>query len=272
MTRNTIEERANTELLPRKAFVFTTSWDDGTVYDLRLADLLSKYQLPATFYIAKRHERSSLAECQIRELARHFELGAHTLNHVDLDSVPLETAQAEIEGSKLWIETLSNSACTMFCFPHGNFSSSHLRLVQKAGFTGARTVELMSTSSPKLTGGIALVPTTIQAFPHSRSTYLANALKRSRMLSLRFRVSSLRRGDWLSMAKCLFSEVSANGGVFHLWGHSWEIERHGLWTSLEDMFRVAAQCSESGEYVTNGQLCTEYLLRQAADRRPVLSR
>ncbi len=30
---------------------FTTSWDDGSIYDMRLAELLLKYGLKATFYI-----------------------------------------------------------------------------------------------------------------------------------------------------------------------------------------------------------------------------
>jgi hypothetical protein len=29
-----------------------------------------------------------------------------------------------------------------------------------------------------------------------------------------------------------------NGGTFHLWGHSWEIERLGLWGKFEEILRL----------------------------------
>jgi hypothetical protein len=43
-----------------------------------------------------------------------------------------------------------------------------------------------------------------------------------------------------------------NGGCFHLWGHSWEIEKHGLWTRLEDIFKIISGISEV-KYITNKQ-------------------
>jgi peptidoglycan/xylan/chitin deacetylase (PgdA/CDA1 family) len=70
----------------RKPFQFTTSWDDGTIHDLRLAELLAKYDLPATFYIARKHEYGYLQEKDIAGLGQYFEIGAHTLNHVVLSS------------------------------------------------------------------------------------------------------------------------------------------------------------------------------------------
>ena len=31
----------------------------------------------------------------------------------------------------------------------------------------------------------------------------------------------------------------ARGGVFHLWGHSWELEAYGLWGALDRFLRLA---------------------------------
>jgi len=38
------------ELEVKKA-VITTSWDDGSIFDLKLKDLLKRYSIPATFYV-----------------------------------------------------------------------------------------------------------------------------------------------------------------------------------------------------------------------------
>ena len=34
--------------------------------------------------------------------------------------------------------------------------------------------------------------------------------------------------------------MMATGGVFHLWGHSWEIEQFGLWKELETLLKMLA--------------------------------
>jgi hypothetical protein len=47
--------------------------------------------------------------------------------------------------------------------------------------------------------------------------------------------------DWSVNAKLLFDYVMENGGIWHLWGHSWEIEENGDWEKLEKVF----------EYVSN---------------------
>src|ERR1035437_1451077 len=96
----------------------TISIDDGHVMDLRTAELLSKYGLQATFYIPARNpERPVMSEVQIRELASAFEIGAHTLNHVPLKSLPESQAWAEISGSKQWVEDTIGKPAVSFCYP-----------------------------------------------------------------------------------------------------------------------------------------------------------
>lgn len=237
----------------QRSFI-TTSWDDGTVHDLKLADLLSKYQLPATFYVAKHHEYGSLEESQIRILGQSFELGAHTLNHVVLDAVPDESAENEIRHSKSWIEQLSGRRCQMFCFPRGKFSGRHVRMVKEACFDGARSVELMSCKAATLVSGLAILPTTIQAFPHHTSAYLRNMFRRRRVSNLMnyFRAEG---EDWTRLASSLASRVSAHGGVFHLWGHAWEVEELNLWRDLERLFQTLEQLQKQVTLITNADLC-----------------
>jgi hypothetical protein len=49
--------------------------------------------------------------------------------------------------------------------------------------------------------------------------------------------------------------------VFHLWGHSWEIDRDGSWGILDDLLARLADMFAPGERVTNGQICALAALR-----------
>ena len=238
----------------RYPFFVTTSWDDGTVHDLKLADLLSKYGLPATFYVAKHHEYGSLEESEIRALGQTFELGGHTLNHVVLDSVPNELAETEIIRSKSWIEQLSGRQCRVFCFPRGRFSSRHVHMVRKAGFCGARSVELMSCRTASLVAGVAVIPTTVQVFPHKPIVYLKNIFRRGRISNFLTYLQA-ERTNWPSVANSLLTWVSLHGGVFHIWGHAWEIEQFDLWCDLEQLFQTIAQYKTQAIFANNADLC-----------------
>lgn len=236
-------------------FFITTSWDDGSAHDARLADLLLKYRLPATFYIAKHSEFRGLSDNEIRKLGLSFELGAHTLNHVRLSSVSEDVARAEIQGSKHWIEEVSGRSCRVFCFPGGRFRASQLMLVSAAGLLGVRTVELMSVKFPGFVSGVGILDTTIQAFPHTSTAYVKNICRRLAAQNLWNYAAHGRKSNWLLAAKSLFNYVSLNGGVFHLWGHSWELEEYGLWSELEDCFQFIAEQDCTRLCRTNSELC-----------------
>jgi len=225
------------------------------VHDLRLAELLSKYRLPATFYIARQHEYGSLPEREILELGRSFEVGAHTLNHVILDSAADDLAANEIRGSRSWIEQISGHSCPMFCFPRGKFSRRHISMVREAGFKGVRTVELMSRATPRPRCGVVVMPTTIQAFPHKRSVYIKNICRRHRFGNLESYLHA-NGAHWTAVARSLLNWIASCGGVFHLWGHAWEIEQFSLWHDVEDLFRSADEYRSLGKYVNNSELCT----------------
>ena len=86
--------------------VVTTSWDDGHSLDMRLADVLDKYGIRGTFYVAKSYMNSRLTDSEIVELSERHEVGAHTLTHPALPKIPIQEAAKEIRGSKLWLEDL----------------------------------------------------------------------------------------------------------------------------------------------------------------------
>jgi len=42
------------------------------------------------------------------------------------------------------------------------------------------------------------------------------------------------------MSEIIMNRILTSGGIFHLWGHSWEIEKYGLWNELEKVLQMLA--------------------------------
>ena len=43
----------------------------------------------------------------------------------------------------------------------------------------------------------------------------------------------------------IIADVSKRGGIFHLWGHSWEIDSMGLWERLGKVFEYMGNSPNS---------------------------
>jgi peptidoglycan/xylan/chitin deacetylase (PgdA/CDA1 family) len=196
-----------------------------------------------------------MTAAQIRELSGAFEIGAHTLRHVDLTHATDEQARQEITASRSWIEEVTGSPCLVFCPPQGRFARRHLGMIRQAGYDGMRSVELLSLDFPRRDGDLSLMPTTLQAHPHGWLVYARNALKRGTLGNLRRAIVHCCSGDWTRPARSLLRLALDRGGVFHLWGHSWEMEQTGQWQRLEEVLRFLSQHVGGARTLTNGQLC-----------------
>jgi len=242
----------------------TTSWDDGHPLDLRVAELLTKHGLRGTFYVPMTAENGTMTAAQIRELGLAFEVGAHTLHHIDLTGATEQQAWQEIVASKSWLETNSGLPCLMFCPPMGRYSDRHLAMAREAGYVGVRTVELLSLDVPRPRLGIALLPTTIQAYQHDLIALARNVFKRAAIDNLwRFTAHGCS-SDWAALARSFLRHAINNGGVFHLWGHSWELQETDQWQRLDEVLRFASEFVSQAPSLTNGQVCQRALSRSTS--------
>jgi peptidoglycan/xylan/chitin deacetylase (PgdA/CDA1 family) len=238
----------------KKAWL-TTSWDDGHPLDFKIADLLCRYGLTGTFYIPKSAPTGAMSPAQIRDLGSAFEIGSHTINHVFLDTADDAQARKEIVESKAWMENCLGRPCPMFCPPGGKFSSRDIELIRDAGYSALRSVELLSVDPPRDLGrGLKLLPTTVHAFPQPFKAYVKNAIKRRRLGNLWLYILHGRSNQWVRLAESLISHVAENGGVFHLWGHSWELQEKRQWERLETVLRLMGEHTDKAPCLTNGDL------------------
>ena len=219
--------------------IITTSWDDGHKLDIKLARLLAKYNLAATFYIAPSqpgYERTDLlSEQEIQFLSESFEIGGHTLHHPNLAEVPLHIAVDEIKAGKDCLESIVGKEIQSFAYPYGVYTEPVQKAVLDLGFVVARTTERFSIKFPTDYSALA---TTV---------HLVN-YKRDIKKFLKYRTI-----NWQNLARHFFDQTVKQGGVFHLWGHSWEIEQNNQWKNLEAVFEYISNWRDV-TYVSNGNL------------------
>jgi peptidoglycan/xylan/chitin deacetylase (PgdA/CDA1 family) len=227
-----------------KNLFVTTSWDDGSVSDIKLSNLLEKYSLKATFYITKSYkyiERFLTIE-EIIKLGKKHEIGAHTLTHPDLDKISIESAKDEILGSKEYLENLLDRDVKMFCYPRGRYNDEIIKIVKKTGFIGARTCSYGDFNMPndpykwQITLGAS-----------NGSPLMTFRIWRINRLSIR----SLM--DWEIRAKELFDLALEKGGFYHLWGHASEFEKKDEWDKLERVFKYISN-RDGVQYMVNGEV------------------
>ena len=71
-----------------------------------------------------------------------IDLGAHTVSHPKLSTLPADDQYAEILGSRQRMEAISGRPIVNFSYPHGtseDFTEDTVRLVEKVGFAAACT-------------------------------------------------------------------------------------------------------------------------------------
>ena len=250
--------------------IITTSWDDGHPLDERIASLLDQNRLTGTFYIPRRIETGVMSDDQIRAIGSRHEIGAHTVNHVFLADAVDDIARQEIAGSKKWVEDLTGKPCPMFCPPAGRFTHRHRPMFREAGFMAIRSVEFLSLDWPRQQDGLLEMPTTLQSFPHPPSSYLRNVAKRRAFRNFLLYTSVGLPRHWPTLARRLLDRAVASGGVFHVWGHSWEIESSDQWVSLQEVLRLLGEyvAANKAQCLTNAQVCQR--VRDGAVGAPVI--
>jgi peptidoglycan/xylan/chitin deacetylase (PgdA/CDA1 family) len=217
--------------------LLTTSWDDGGVDDLRVADWLEAHGLTGTFYVPRSSAMGPVLEAAaLRDLvARGFEIGAHTLTHRRLPGLSAAELREEVAGGKRWLEDLLGRPVASFAYPGGFHDAASRAAVAEAGFAVARTVAHLAVDCA---GADPLrLPVTCQVFPHGRIAHLRQLRGAGNWSGLRRYVADCRcAADPALIVARLMTPAPA---MIHLWGHGWELERHGLWALLERMVAAA---------------------------------
>ena len=232
--------------------IFTTSWDDGHPLDLKLAELLRRYNVPATFYIPINNpERECMNPQEIREIAQEFDIGGHSYTHMKLTRMSPDEVKREITSGKERLEEIIGRKLISFCYPWGHFNGRIIDITRGAGFIGARTVQLFARNprDPFRVG------TMVYAGDLWFPAYIKHAVASlDSALSLFLLKDNLYFRHWDRIAVETLRFIIENGGVWHLWGHSWEIDKNNDWQKLEAVLMEIGRLAGEAWKADNSQL------------------
>lgn len=198
------------------------TWDDAAVWDLRIAELMKKYEIKTIFYWPVMLEKSKnvgrvgkfLSMDQCKKLAKDFEVGSHTVTHHFLTKINTKQARNEIFDSRKQWQDLTGQEINSFCYPRGYQNQIIKMLVKNAGYKDARVTTIGHLSpgdDPYKT------PTTVHVGV-DRVEY--------------------KNKCWEMYGREMLEEArKKEDAVFHIMGHSWEIERENDWKALEDFLK-----------------------------------
>jgi peptidoglycan/xylan/chitin deacetylase (PgdA/CDA1 family) len=127
------------------------TFDDGMQDNHEQAlPMLNEYDIPATVYVLAgkigkanpwmmpnlRHRM--MTESELRELvAAGWDLGAHSMTHPDMSTLPYDACLREMIDSKRTLEELAGLAVETFAYPFGSYGPAAVAAAQAAGFTAA---------------------------------------------------------------------------------------------------------------------------------------
>lgn len=131
---------AQPETLPAASVILT--FDDGYEdFYTGAFPILKRYQAKATLYVVNDFigRADYLTENQLLEISSSglVEIGAHTLNHMDLKGKPLAEVKRQVEESKKGLEGRFNAPIETFAYPYGGFDDQAVAAVKSAGFLAA---------------------------------------------------------------------------------------------------------------------------------------
>ena len=219
-----------------------------------------KYGLKATFYVPCHNpERPLLSRNEIKELSQNFEIGGHTKNHMPLNRLSSRDAYLEIINGKNELEQLLGKKLLSFCYPKGKFTNKISRLVEKAGFLGARTCMYNLNGFPE---NPFLWGVSTHAYSHSVRIQIQHGVLEKNWKGI-FGYFAVHRGsvEWSRHFRYAIQHVVKHGGIAHLYLHSWEIDDLNDWTQLADVLKYIKNLNLL-EPVTNGQLFDSYYDRE----------
>lgn len=155
----TMAELMRETVLPEKTVAIT--FDDGYEDNYRNAyPILQRYHAKATLYlVVDRHDRDwstnkkahhntgelaqepKLSDAQMQEMIDSgvFELGAHTLTHVNLKSADEALKRAEISESKHQLESCFGVEVGSFAYPFGIYEPQDVIIARESGYRSAVT-------------------------------------------------------------------------------------------------------------------------------------
>ena len=201
----------------RKAVTF--SYDDGVIQDIKLIEILDRYNLKCTFNLnsGTLGNKGTLVRNnvtvpfdkvdagKIEEIYRNHEVAVHTVNHPDLTQLSVDEIVYEVEQDREKLSELSGQQVIGMAYPGGTADSRVADIIRnRTNISYARTIK----------------PT------HSFE-------KQDNLLFFNPTVHGIREKLLFDLAEQFLNDTSQNELLFYIWGHAFEFDAYDLWDTFE---------------------------------------
>lgn len=203
----------------------TFSFDDGRQNDIRLAQLLNRYNLKGTFHLnGKNYFNKTASELQaVKNCYRGHEIACHTVHHGFVNVQPGVSVVHEVLEDRKILEQIAGYPVVGMSYPFGVSSKEAIAAFRACGIVYSRTTQE--------TNGRAIPNDFMQWDPSAHFLRAQKAIDNF----LRF-----IQNQWLD--------------VLYLWGHSFELKTEQDWSGFEkDLTRIAK--NQAVWYATNIEIC-----------------
>ena len=200
----------------------TFSYDDGVTQDIRLVEILNRYNLKATFdlnsellgkdgsldILGKRILHNKIQPHEITEVYKGHEIAAHTLTHPDMTEMAENEVIRQVEQDRLKLSELAGYEVIGMAYPGAqpNYNSRIAQIIEyKTNVKYART--------------------TICSFDFSPQRDL-----------FEFHPSVFHL-DWDNLYKLADKFINLNPSsekIFYIWVHTYELEVNDCWDKFEE--------------------------------------
>lgn len=212
----------------RKALTF--SYDDGQMFDKRLAELLRSHGMKGTFHLnsgklgIKNGKDHYVSAEELQEVYAGHEIACHGVEHRNLPTITSQQIVIELEEDRKALEKLTGGLVQGMSYAFGNYNEEIKKIASSLGIKYSRTV--------KDTGGF-FPPDDFMEW-HPTCHHNKNLLE----LADRF----------LDVAG--FYELP----VMYVWGHSFEFGWSDDWSVIEEFVEKMAYIDDIW-YATNIEIC-----------------
>ena len=205
----------------------TFSYDDGVTQDIRLIELLNKYNLKCTFNINsellskkgilirndKRISHYKIHTDDVKYVYDGHEIAAHTLTHPNLTQCDTNDIIRQVEIDRLNLSQLAGYEVIGMAYPCGGINNDDrvAKIIKEnTGVKYCRTI------------------TSNNSFDIQENLFRFNPT-----------VYHLDMEDMIRLGQEFIELKSETPKIFYIWGHSYEMDyENDYWVKLEDFFKL----------------------------------
>lgn len=213
----------------KKSKAITFSYDDGVTQDIRLIELLNKYNLKCTFnlnsellgkkgVLIRQNQQIShykIHKDDVKYIYGEHEIAGHTLTHPNLTQLNDAEIIHQVEQDRLNLSELAGYEVIGMAYPCGGVNNDD------------RVAEILKTST-----GVKYSRT----ITCNSSFDLQNNLYRFNPTAFHLDFDNL-----MKLSEDFINLNSDKPQIFYIWGHSYEMDYYpDYWIKLEEFFKLIA--------------------------------